>query len=139
MPKARDVRIVHMPLQSIPPGKGLHAASNHQFTLEPVGTSLDVLLLGHTLLDILSIQVSPVHPNPAACPFSRLPPLKVGFDMPLKVWNASVLLGTAADGALEARSTVNKQGILLALDVARGNVTLVGVGMARRGAAFLRS
>ena len=140
-PNTRDVGIIHMPLQCIPPGKSLHTTSNRQSTLEHIRSSLDTLLVCHALPDALSVQVSLVDPNSAAYPLIRLLPTIVGYDMALEIWNTMVpLLIVASDGrAQEVGFLVDEQGSVFALKIARGNVTPVGViasCTARRGAAF---
>ena len=105
MPGARNVGIIHMPLQRIPPRKALHATSNHQSTPELIRPSLDALFVGHTQSDTLPIQMRPIHPNTTAYPFLRLPPTRVSLDVALEVRNPSVTLDVVAsgDGATEVR------------------------------------
>jgi len=142
MPDARDVGIINVPLQSVPPGEGLLATSNHQSTPEHIRSGLDALLVGHPLLDTLPIQVGPVHRDPTARPLFWLHPAIVGNDVALEVRNALVRLGVIAsdDGALEVGLLVDQQGAIFALEVARGDVTLVRVrtpaSARRRNALF---
>ena len=83
MPNAREFWIIHVSLQRVPPRESLHTASNHQPTLERIRSGRDTLLVGHSLLDALSIQMSSIHPNSTARPLSRLPPTLMSFDMAL--------------------------------------------------------
>jgi len=130
MPDARDVRIVHMPLQGVPPGESLQTTSNHQLTLKYTCSSLDLFLFGHTLLDALAVQVGPFHPDTTASPLFRLHPAVVSHDVALEVGDAPVLLDvvTSDDGALEVGFLVDQLGTIFTLEVTRGYGSLVRVG-----------
>jgi hypothetical protein len=140
MANARDVRIIHMPLQSIPPAKSLHAASNHQLTPEDIRSSLDALLVSHALADILPVEVSLVDPNSATDPLRRIHPKAVTFHVALEVRNAVVLLlmNAPVDGTLEAIFFASKQGGVFALQVARASSTPVRVRTSRPASTLLR-
>ena len=129
MPDARDIRIIHVSLQGIPPGKGLLTTSNHQLTLKHICSSLDLFLLGHTLFYALTVQISPIHPDTTASPLFWLPPAVVSHDMALEVGNTVVLLDVLAsdDGTLEVGLLVNPLGTIFTLEVTRGDGTLVRV------------
>ena len=142
MSDARDVGVVHMPLQRIPPRERLLTTSNHQSTPKVVRSSLDAFLVGHALFDARFIQMRPIHPNSTAFPFIRLRPAAVSYDVALKVWDALVLLDVVAsnNGASEARSLFDDQGGIFGLEVARGYITPVRVrtpASARRSDALL--
>jgi len=129
MSDARDVRIIYVSLQGIPPGKSLLTTSNHKLTLKHICSSLDLLLLGHTLFDALAVQVGPIHPDTTASPLFRLPPAVVSHDVALEVGNTLVLLDVLAsdDGALEVGFLVDPLGTIFTLEVTRGDGTLVRV------------
>ena len=127
MANARDVWIIHMPLQGVPPRERLHATSNHQSLPKHIRSSIDVLLLGHPLLDARVVQVCPVHVNSAARPLARLYPTIVSHDVPLEVGNTPILLCVFApnDRALEVGFLVDQHGTIVALEVTRGVATPV--------------
>ena len=129
MSDARDLAIVDVPLQRVPPRKRLHATPNHQSTLEIIRPSLNALVIGHTRLEAVVVQMRPIHPNSTAYPLLRLSPTTVGFDVTLEVGNAPVLLDVVAsdNGAPGAKSPFDEQGAVFALEVARGDVTFVRV------------
>ena len=76
---AREVGIIQVPLQSIPPGESLLTTSDRQPALEQIRSSLDALLVGHTLPNVQPlIQVGPIRPNSTAYPLFWLPPSAMG-------------------------------------------------------------
>jgi len=127
MSDARDLVIVDVPLQRVPPRKRLHATPDHQSTLEIVRPSFDAFVVGHTRLEAVVVQMHPLHPNSATYPLLRLSPTTVGFDVAFEVGNAPVLLNVIAsdDGAPGAKSPPDEQGVVFALEVTRGDVTFV--------------
>ena len=127
MSNARDFGIVNVPLQGVPPGKGLQTTPKHQLTPEQICSGLDLLLFGHTLLDVLTVQVSHLYPDTTAGPLFRLHPAIVSHDVTLEVGNAPVLLDVVAsdDGALEVGFLVDRPRAIVTLEVARGDATLV--------------
>jgi len=137
MSNARELGIINVPLQGVPPGKALPTTPNHQLTPEPICPSLDLFLFGHTLLDVLAIQVGRLHPDTTANPLFRLRPAIVSHDVTLEVGKAPVLLDVVAsgDGALEfgfldqPRAIVNTQ---MAASARRNNA-LLGSGGSRTG------
>ena len=144
MPNAREVGVIHMPLESIPPGEGLHTTSNHQSTPEHIRSSPEALLVRHGPPDVLSIQLIPIHSDSTACPLFRIPPTTVSYDMALKVRSALVLLNmaTSRDRALGVGFLVDEGGNVFALEIARGDVAPVRAGtscIARRSSALLGS
>ena len=118
-----------MPLQGVPPSKGLHATSNHQSPPKHVRSGFDALLFGHPLLDALPVQVSPVHPNSAARPLVGLHPAIVSRDVTFEVGYTLVLLDvvTPNDGALEVGFLINQHDTTFALEVTGCVATLVRV------------
>ena len=144
MSNARDFGIVNVPLQGVPPGKGRQTTPNHQLTLERICSSLPLLLFGHTLLDVLAVQVGYLHPDTTASPLFRLYPTIVSHDVALEVGNAPVLLDVVAsdDGALEVGFLADQPRAIFTLEVARGDITLIRMQTAassRRSNALLGS
>lgn len=130
MPNARDVGIIQMPLQGVPPGESVHATSNHQPAPKDICSSPNVILLSHVLLDVHPVKVSPIHPNPTARPPLGPHQMVVSVDMALKVGNALISLDMAApgDGAPEVRSIVDECNSAFALEITEGYVAPVRVG-----------
>lgn len=129
VPDAREVRVVHMPLQGVPPGKRLQATPDPQLSSEWIRSNLDALLVGHARLDADPIQVGPIHRNPTARPPVWDNPPIVGHDMALEVGNAMVLLFVVApdDRAEEVDPLVGLCGAVATLQVAGGVGALVRV------------
>lgn len=129
VPDARDVGIVNMSLQGIPPSESLLTTPDHQSAPNHVRPSLDTLLVRHALLYTRMIKVGPIHTNPAAHPSLRFPPTIVSFDMALEIRYAKVLLdiGTPSDGAVRVKFLVDEQGAVFGLEVARGGTASVRV------------
>ena len=143
MPDTREVAVVNMSLQGVPPGKGLQTTSDPQLTSKHIRSGLDLLLFGHPLLNAPGVQVSDIHRDTTANPLFRLHPAVVSKDMALEVWNALVLLGVVAssDGALEVGFPVDPLSTIFTLEVTRGDATLVRVRTpvsARRISTLLR-
>lgn len=126
---ARDVGIVHMPLQGIPPSEGPLTTPDHQSAPNHIRPSPDTLLVRHALLNTRVIQVGPGNTNPAARPPLWFPPTIMSFDMTLEIGYAKVLPGTAtsSDGAVRVKFLIDEQGAVFGLEVARGSAASVGV------------
>ena len=103
IPDAQDIGVIHMPLQSVPPGKGHHAASDHQLSPEQIRSSRDVLLLSHPLLDSQPVQLGLVHINPTARPLVGVHPAIVNSNVALEFGMALIPLDvvTSDDGTFE--------------------------------------
>ena len=127
MSNARDFGVVNVPLQGIPPGKGLQTTPKHQPTPEQICSGLDLLLFGHAFLDVLAVQMGHLYLDTTASPLFRLHPAIVSHDVALEVGNAPVLLDVVAsdDGALEVGFLVDRLCAIFTLEVARGVATLV--------------
>jgi len=143
MSDARDFGIINVPLQGVPPGKGLPTTPNHQPTPEQICPSLDLFLFGHTLLDVFAVQVGHLHPDTTANPLFRLRRAIVSRDVTIEVGNTPVLLDVVAsgDGALEV-GFLDQPRAIFALEVARGDAMLVRMQTAtsaRRSNALLGS
>ena len=141
---ARELAIVDVPLQRVPPRKRPHATPDHQSSLKVVRPSLNAFVIGHTQLEALVVQMRPIHPNPAAYPLLWLSPTTMGFDVAPEVGGTPVLLNVVApdNGAPGAKSPFDEQGAVFALEVTWGDVTLVWVRApagARRGDALFGS
>ena len=143
MSNTQDFRIINVPLQGVPPGKGLPTTPNHQPTPEQICSSLDLFLFGHALLDVLAVQVGNLHPDTTANPLFRPRPAIVSHDVTLEVGNTPVLLDVVAsnDGALEV-GFLDQHRAIFTLEVARGDATIVRMqtaASARRSNALLGS
>lgn len=121
MPDAREVVIVHMPLQCVSPRKRTHAPPNHQLTSEHIRAGLNALLIGHPLLDPLGIKMRPIHANSTACPLLGLHPAAVSQDMAPEFWLPTVFLAVlaAGDGALETGTILGEYNGVFQLEVPR--------------------
>ena len=92
----RDVGVVDVSFQRIPPSKRLQAASDHQLPLEHIRASLNQLFFVHTLLYHYSVEVGVVRRNTTADPLVRFDPAIVGVNVTLQIRNALILLDVVA-------------------------------------------
>jgi hypothetical protein len=108
VPGTRETGAVRIPLQSVL-GKRLHATPSHQLSPKRIRSSLGARLLGYPRLDVLLIQVDPIHLNPTAHPWVR-------DNLAL------VLLDVAPpdDGVLKVGLLVDQWGAIFTLQVAGG-------------------
>ena len=92
----RDVGVVNMPFQRVPPSKRLQATSNHQLSPKHIHPSLGQLFFAHTLLNHYPVEVGVVRCNATTNPLVWLEPAIVCGDVPLQVTNALALLDVVA-------------------------------------------
>ena len=129
-----------MPLQRVPPREALQAPSDHQFSLEHICSHLNQLLLGHTRLDLYSIQMGVLRWDAIAGPLVWVQPVVVCEDVTFQVRDPPVLLFAAAPSnrAPKLGQFVDRSGCIFGLEIAECDRSFVRVrtpGRAGRSSA----
>ena len=119
----RDVGVINMSFQRIPPSKRLQATPNHQLSPKHIRSSLGQLFFVHTLPHQYPVQVGVFCCNATTDPLVRLEPAIMDDDVALQIRNAPVLLDVVAsnDRTPELGQPVDRPHPSLALEIAGGN------------------